>query len=998
MRRVALLPAVLLLPWLSATAQPYPTEQKIWQMEHTSWTGREGAPRDISVLTQTPDGILWIGSGRGLYTFDGFAFQAVELASDVTGELRKPVWQMITAKDGSLWLAASSGGAVHLDGIRVSTFTKVKGEADLRNLGSLQEDNQGTIWCVFNDQNPAFLGSDGLWHTIAVPLRNGAHIQNFLVDSTGARWLIQQNTLYRQDAGDAAFAKTSLHVNGPASIWPAPDRGVWIKGSLAGRSRSVSGATLLHHVDAGGHVLHSRLIPGNVRDLLVQQDGSAWLAIEGYGLRKLNLLAEAKLSSQKDEDNFRREDGLTSNSEYTLIKDHDGNLWAGGSRGLDRFTPATLVRALRPQSTGVWSTCMDAGGDVLAGGEYLALFRLHHGATTKVQGVRELNGLFCDGPDTLLLDGDGAAKVVGDHLERLPLLPGHSGFWDDYIFSSIYQEDPQTLYAWATGANEDSLWVYQHRRWRRIGGEDHFGRVISIGADAEKQVFFGRRDGKIDYLQGSGADVLSVDNGGIGTVGGFTRTTEGFVAFGRTGIALRIDLQFRALPFADPLVGTLVTGLVQSQKGDWWLNSAAGIVRLPQSEVDRAIQNPAHKLTGEQISDPTETAPLKLTISGGSAHRDRLGRLWFGSMEGVFSVDCDRLPVLTSPRLKIVSVAGDNRPIAANHIFPAGLQTLRIQYLGVQLTDPADVLYRYRLEGHDAEWQDVGTRREAVYTSLKAGTYRFAVMASMRGGRWTPPIYSAPFVLSPRLYETFWFQALAILAAAATVSLVFRLRVLHLSRLHQAQAEARAEERIRISRNLHDTLLQGLQGLILRFESVRKLIPLSAPVQDAFESALLRAEQLVVESRTRVIQLRMEAPDTRQLPSALQSVADMLWQKRAPAFSVVVHGAPRALTSTVYVGVYEIAAAAIANAFLHSSASTLRIGLYYDPDSFKLHCHDDGVGMPETVARNGRSGHWGIIGMRENAREMGAHFDLRSSPGAGTQVEVTLLAAVAYEK
>ena len=223
------------------------------------------------------------------------------------------------------------------------------------------------------------------------------------------------------------------------------------------------------------------------------------------------------------------------------------------------------------------------------------------------------------------------------------------------------------------------------------------------------------------------------------------------------------------------------------------------------------------------------------------------------------------------PKLTIRSVHADGRPLRGDHSFPPDAGTLTIDYIGIDLTNPRGVSYRYRLDGPDTGWQDVGARKEAIYTHLRPGRYTFEVMAENAYGVWTAPV-SVPFAILPHFYQTLWFQLLFLMILLALVWFGIRVRLKFVTAAIRARAEERADERIRISRDLHDTLLQGVQGLLLTFHSAAERVPADHQSRPALEQALAVADRIILEGRDRVKGLRALNLTDEELPSSLEAL------------------------------------------------------------------------------------------------------------------------------
>ncbi|MET0543285.1 MAG: triple tyrosine motif-containing protein [Variovorax sp.] len=307
--------------------------------------------------------------------------------------------------------------------------------------------------------------------------------------------------------------------------------------------------------------------------------------------------------------------------------------------------------------------------------------------------------------------------------------------------------------------------------------------------------------------------------------------------------------------------------------------------------------------------------------------------------------------------------------------------------------------FKYRLAGLETEWQDGGNQREATYTNLGPNRYRFQVIAANQDGIWNEEGSSIAFTIAPAWYQTAWFHALCALAAALLLFTLYRLRLRQVSAQIRGRLEARLAERERIARELHDTLLQGIQGLILRFQVATDRIPSGEPARELMEKSLDRADRLLAESRDKVKDLRSCASEAQTLDQALAIEGVHFAELHPAGFRISVLGSARELHPLVHEEGLLIGREALGNAFLHARAADIEIELTYADDALRLRVRDDGEGIGHDVlAAGGRPGHFGLIGMRERALKLGAHLDVWSKPGAGTEVELRVPAAVAYPR
>lgn len=331
---------------------------------------------------------------------------------------------------------------------------------------------------------------------------------------------------------------------------------------------------------------------------------------------------------------------------------------------------------------------------------------------------------------------------------------------------------------------------------------------------------------------------------------------------------------------------------------------------------------------------------------------------------------------------------------------PAGTRELSIDYSAASLGLPERLRFRFRLQGIDQDWQEVGGRRTAYYTNLGPGEYRFEVAAANGEGPWHSRPAALAFSIAPTFTQSRGFLVLMALLAFATTGVLYRLRLRQITRRLQQLHEERLTERERIARELHDTLLQSVQGLILRFQGAVLGLAPQDPVRQSLLDTLERANETLAEGRDQVLGLR-EGGHAERLPDAIIDLARSLAHEgsaESPAdFSLRIEGVVQTLKAAVAEELFQIASEALRNAFRHADATRIEVGLRYRSQDLALRIQDNGRGLPEPVRRHGsREGHWGLTGMRERAIRLGARWQLDSAPGTGTVIEVVLPAARAY--
>jgi signal transduction histidine kinase len=341
-------------------------------------------------------------------------------------------------------------------------------------------------------------------------------------------------------------------------------------------------------------------------------------------------------------------------------------------------------------------------------------------------------------------------------------------------------------------------------------------------------------------------------------------------------------------------------------------------------------------------------------------------------------------------------------PLDGQASIPAGNNTFDFRFTGLSLSTPEKLRFKYRLEPYDADWMEAGPQRTAHYTNMDPREYRFRVIAQNSFGVWNLEGASVRFVLRPHFYQTKWFYVVAFAPVAALVWAVYLFRIRQLQHTFNLRLRERLDERTRIARELHDTLLQSFHGLLLRFQTAASLLP-ADPVRarQTLDDAIARAAQAVTEGRDAVQGLRAATAEQQDLAVAIKTLGDDLATdvsgQARPAFAVAVEGSARALHAIVRDEVYKIAAEALRNAFRHAQATRVEVEIRYDDGQVRLRVRDNGRGIdPAVLASLQVKGHYGLPGIQERAATIGGTLAVWSEPGTGTEVELCIPAATVY--
>jgi signal transduction histidine kinase len=328
---------------------------------------------------------------------------------------------------------------------------------------------------------------------------------------------------------------------------------------------------------------------------------------------------------------------------------------------------------------------------------------------------------------------------------------------------------------------------------------------------------------------------------------------------------------------------------------------------------------------------------------------------------------------------------------------PAHTGSVEFDYTALSLSLPERMAFRYRLDGVDKDWQTASVRRQAFYTNLSPGDYRFHVTASNNDGVWNEQGTFVDFTIAPAFYQMWQFRLMLALLLAGLLWAAVQLRISAVTAQMQARLAARSDERERIARELHDTLLQSLYGVMLQFHAIADRLSQRDPTRQVLSDTLKRADSVMQEGRERVRNLRTTTADGASLIESLSATGYQLQALRPVRFQLQARGRVRPLKPDVQEEVLLIGREALTNAFVHSQAQEISVEVVFRGGYLALQVEDNGLGIEEQVLRAwGREGHWGLRGMRERAAKFRGRLEINRVPTGGTRVYLRLPGRIAY--
>ena len=981
----------LLFFLLAIQASALDSTLQVSQYAHTAWNARDGFFRGaVLSITQTNDGYLWLGTGFGLLRFDGVRF--TEWRPPQGSVLPKPPYRKLYAsRDGSLWVGADNGLARIRDG-SVTNFQQM----NLDGATAITEDKDGTIWtgsataggrkallCAIREAQVNCVGQGGEF---------GHWIRCLYEDSAGTLWVASTPGVWRWMPGNAKL----YPGDGPAIGLSSDERGTILFANYHEVRALIDERDQAYPMqDLGGAI--------SAEQLFRDKDGGVWIAAAGQGLLHMH---------QGRIDKYRAEDGLSNNSVVSFFEDREGSIWVGTTNGLDRFHQLPIATTTARQGVvadDIGAVLVTRDSSLWTSGEQ-GLNREQHGIVTSYSTKNGLPDSYVssifEGHDGRLMisTAKGAVLFKDGQFIRTPI-PGEEFFAitqdgaDNYWIS---EHDTGLIHANADGKILDiTPWKeFQHQFARSLAvdpfrgglwvGFYNFSRLGLVLLKDRKVV---EQYGPEQGFKGQVTDIQTESDGTVwaATEGGLARIRERKVAILDSSKGLPCDNAFWKRDDA---------------QGNVWVLMACGLVRVDKTALNAWADNPQMPIKVISTFDQTEGVDERAQPGyyGPQVAKTDDGRLLF-VQDGLASIDPRKLSKnQLKPTTIIEQIAADGKDyelgISPLRIPPLP-RDLRIDYTALSLVDPRKVRFRYQLEGQDPTWQDPGTRRQAFYSDLRPGRYRFHVIACNNDGIWNEEGASVEFRIASAWFQTAWFRVLCAVAVLLILWTAYKIRVRQIQSHMTLILEERVKERTRIARELHDSLLQGFQGLMFRLQAVRQLMPgRSSEAIAGLDVALGMGDQAITQAREAVQGLRLPAAEDEDLAQSLSAMAADLASsdsRDSPRAQVLIEGNHRSITPLVRREVCAIASESLRNAFQHSKSTQIQVKLSCRRKVLLLSVQDDGIGIgPAVLALGGRADHFGLPGMNERAARVGGQLIIRSELGQGTEVVLSVPGRLAY--
>ncbi len=950
--------SAILLAMVLPMASALDPQKSLSQYKLQSWQSQGALNGGILAIAQSADGFLWVGTQRGLVRFDGRNFQPSAVVSDIR--------QIVARADGSLLISSLQLGLQELRNGKLLPYARPG--LPRSGVRTFLEGRDGTLWVgtsrglyrLGKERVRCFTAADGFADDIKAVLQA----------RDGSLWIASYGygIVHFDGLRPTRFGiRQGLPSNDVRAILEDPDGTLWFS-TLGGLVRRRDGRfTTFTHRDG---LSNDRLFP-----LWRDRDGNLWAGTEGGGL---NRFAGEHFNA------LVTWGGAPMGEINAIFEDRAGNLWFGGADGTlyrlkdERYKVLTrheglssdTVRAVFAAADGeTWVGTSD-GVDVIAG--------------DRVRPVREP---WTRGPVASILQ-DRAGRMwigtLGDGLRRVENGRSHL-FFPNRIVNMLWEDHAGAVWA---GVLPGVVRIYggvAEPLPSPIAGQ----RVTAFAEDRNGVIWLGAEGGAVYRLTGGAVTPYSPQSAGcppgvlslhvdehdalwIGTSEGLCRFEEG---------------RFQGYSAGDGLADDEVNSILDDGHGNFWLAGLRGFIRVSKEELRRHQSGSGPQLNTWFV----ERASGKATSQASSTSRGPDGRLWFGTQRGLVIIDPAKANPDTYPiPVMIEQVVVDRFAIAPAGMLrvPAGARDIEFRYVALDLGNPGGVRYRYQLEPFDRNWTEAETRQAAYYTNLPAGTYKFRVWASNGDGIWNRKSADVAFVKNAHLYETWWFRPAIAVGVSLSGMWLYRRRMSGL----RARFEAVIAERNRIARELHDTVEQGLTGVMLQLDTVSAHWEVNP---DTARSGLERACNMVRhcmgEARAAVRDLRSPGQASGNPAETLREMARQLNASAPPVIEVGVRGLAFPLPHDVEHALVRIGQEALTNSVKHANAARISLELEFESRSVGLRIRDDGVGFrPDSPLDSLSSGHFGLLGMRERANKLGGVLSIESAPGAGTNVMFTI--------
>jgi ligand-binding sensor domain-containing protein/signal transduction histidine kinase len=933
-----------------------------------TWQVQDGLPEQtVQAFAQTRDRYLWIGTTGGLLRFDGARLVLFD-RDNTPAFTENNVFNLMVARDDTLWIATEGGGLIRY---KEGVFRSFSAKDGLINdfVRVVYQDRAGLIW--IGTDNGLFQISEERIERID----NNDHIPALAVhaiheDSQGRLWVGGSKLLSLSgNTAQEYRLQGEGSQNRVKSITQTKDGTLWV-GTIGGLHRMTSGSDAFVRV---------KETSGTVRFLHETSDGTLWIGTIGHGIYKYRDQRFSQITSPDD---------LPSNTALNLFEDAENNIWIATQAGMLRLskTPVQTVALPDAGDYDAETVYQDHNGDLWVAATNL--FHFHDGQAVQIHfpgisGVRVRN-VFRDRDGALWIgtEGRGVFRQSGGKLSHYMT---KDGLVNNFVRVFLQGSDGSVWIATDEGVS----------RWRDGGFTNYQMRdglcyfsTRSMWEDRNSDVWIGTDRG-VSHFHGDGfvkdavTEALKDEK-----IWAIRDDSDGGLWFGtRTGGLYRWRFgKLTHYTTTQGLASNSIYELLEDRRGNFWISGPNGISVINRRELDAIAEDSTHplSLTLYGISDGLETTQLYGAEKPGGVATSN-DEVWFASNKGLVRVSLNQSQPSGSVPVVIDQVLADgletpNRP--AISLSPDNAK-IEMHYSVIQLRSQEKVRFRYKLEGFDKNWTDASSRRVAYYTNLPPGKYRFRVAAFEMNDPQHISETSMEIVQRPHFYRTSWFLGCCLLLLVASVWGGYRVRI----RQVHARFEAVLNERNRLAREMHDTLIQGCAGVSALLEAQSALDEAEASAKDSLLAcARTQLRTTINEAREAVWNLRHTNGSATAIGSKLHDMTQQISTEFGVPVAYQVSGRAFDFDQSTAHELLMVVREALHNALRHGQPTKVEVFIAFENNEFSVQVRDNGCGFDPVATLSSSNGHYGLVGIQERVKRVGGRLILSSRPGAGTEL------------
>ena len=949
------------------------------------WQTADGLPENtVQAFAQTPDRYLWIGTSGGLVRFDGERF--VIFNRENTRQIHDDsVFSLTVAKDGSLWAGTDGGGVFrYKDGV-FRSYSEAEGlENDFVRV--VYEDHAGVLWAgtdagLFRLDGDRFGRIDGRGKVPSLA------VHDIREDHAGRLWVGGSRLLMLDGSTCEEFllsgGRSAARVK---SIFETSDGTLWV-GTVSGlermrpfpatNARAANGSS-----PEAGHFEEIQDITSTVRVVREDHEGTMWVGSIGAGLIRYRLGHFTRVVTPEDP---------PSSTVLSVFEDSEQNIWVGLQTGLLRLSRTAMSTFPLPgaQNADFGTVYSDRDGSLWVGSTHLYRIPPKRNTAQLIPdpgpGIR-VRSVFRDSAGRWWIGTEGHGVFMTDGKKRV-LYTKRNGLVNDFVRAFLESRD-------------GSIWIGTDERvsrwhdgvltnYREADGLCYFS-IRTLVQDSRNDIWIGTERGVTHWHQGHFVtdDVTqALHTEKVWTI---HEDREGGLWFGTRGNGLFRwrDAKMTHFTTEQGLASNSIYQILEDGRGVFWMSGPDGISSVSRSDLDHFAEDPKFRpaITLYGLSDGVEATQMHGGVQPAGCLSTN-GEVWFPSNRGPVRVvpDQTRPGGLAQVVIEQVLVDGREAPVSGRLVVPPGEGRLQIDYAAIRLRSQERIRFRYRLLEFDHQWTEALRNRVAYYTNVPPGEYEFQVQAFEMNMPTKVTEASLAISWRPHVYRTPWFLAFCAAAILALIVFAYRLR---LRQVHK-RFEAVLEERNRIAREMHDTVIQGCASASALLEAVVSLEPESAgPKRELLDSAREQVRTTVDEARAAVWNLRRNENTAPPISPMFEQIARQTSHLSHVPVRFESFGEPLQVDGIVEHVLLMVAREAVYNAVRHAQPGEVRIALHFETDSLRMEIIDDGSGFDPASVPSADGAHFGLVGMRERIETVGGQFDVHSAPGKGTRISI----------